>query len=199
MFSTIEAAWRRSRKADGGLETARVLDLYAGSGALGIEALSRGASRAVFVELARPALASLGENLRQLGLDAQATVLAAALERNLDRIVALGPFDLVLVDPPYADVADGKVARILATLLERGLLTDRALLVLEHASRDEAPSLPGVVEERSRRYGDTSVSLYVTSAAARDEGAAEDAGTAADDDATDDDASADDGSATSDA
>jgi len=156
----LEAALRRVGAGEAGLEGARVLDLYSGSGALGIEALSRGADHAVFVEQARPALTALGGNLRTLGLEGRATVLASSVERSLERAASSGPFDLVLVDPPYAQVADGTLGATLAALLERAVLEAPGLIVLEHASRDEAPSLPVVVAERSRRYGNTTVTVY---------------------------------------
>jgi 16S rRNA (guanine966-N2)-methyltransferase len=156
----LESARHRQGAEAAGLEGARVLDLYAGSGALGIEAVSRGAARAVFVEQARPALTALGTNLRSLGVESRATVLAASVERSLERIAALGPFDVVLVDPPYALVGDGRAGQALEALLERGVLAEAGLLVLEHASRDEPPSLPVVAVERSRRYGDTTVTAY---------------------------------------
>jgi 16S rRNA (guanine966-N2)-methyltransferase len=160
MFSMLESARHRQGAEAAGLEGARVLDLYAGSGALGLEALSRGAAHAVFVEQARPALASLETNLRSLGVESRATVLAASVERSLERIAALGPFDVALVDPPYALLGDGRAARALGALVERGVLAEAGLLVLEHASRDEPPSLPVVGVERSRRYGDTTVTAY---------------------------------------
>src|SRR5687768_885045 len=80
---------------------ARVLDLYAGTGALGIEALSRGAARAVFVETATPAAAALKQNIATLGLQASARVIIARAEKAAQPIVRAGPYDLVLVDPPW--------------------------------------------------------------------------------------------------
>lgn len=141
----------------GDLRGARVLDLFAGTGALGIEALSRGASSATFVERARPALAALRENLTTLGLLGEARVLAAPARRAA--VTLEGPFDLVFADPPYAILAE--VPPILASL--GACLSDDARLVIEHASRDAAPEIPGFVPEPSRRYGDATVTVYLAS------------------------------------
>ena len=84
----------------GAVTGARVLDLFAGTGALGVEAISRGAARAVFVESARPALAALRENLGALGLAESARVVPQLAERALGAVIAEGPFDLIFADPP---------------------------------------------------------------------------------------------------
>ena len=117
-----------------------VLDLYAGSGALGFEALSRGASRVVFVESRRPALDALRENARVLGVEPAVS--------------------LILADPPYALVHGGQAPRTLAALLAAGALAPGGVLVLEHASRTEPPSLEGLFLRECRRYGDTALSIY---------------------------------------
>jgi 16S rRNA (guanine966-N2)-methyltransferase len=147
----------------GPMDGLRVLDLYAGSGALGIEALSRGAERVVMVERSRPALDALRGNLAALGLQADATVVATSVERALVTIAQLGPYDLVLADPPYADVESGRVAPVLGPLLARaGVLAAAARVVLEHAARSEPPMLAAVGLLRTRSYGDTALSLYAT-------------------------------------
>jgi 16S rRNA (guanine(966)-N(2))-methyltransferase RsmD len=139
------------------VEGARVLDLYAGTGALAIEALSRGAASAVLVETARPALAALRENLAALGLSGEASVLAEPVGRAAARLVAEGgaPFDLVFADPPYDDVDDALAA--LESLLPA--LAPEARVVLEHASRrpPRPSSLLGLV--RARQYGDTTLAF----------------------------------------
>ena len=134
----------------------RVLDLYAGSGALGFEALSRGASRVVFVEMARPALTAIRENAEALSLADAVEVLALRVDRALTKD-ELGVFDLVLLDPPYADVKEKAFAEILAGAAKR--VADGGILVLEHASDDE-PSVPGLEVDRRRRHGDTTLSLF---------------------------------------
>jgi 16S rRNA (guanine966-N2)-methyltransferase len=145
---------------DDGGRGARVLDLYAGTGALGLEALSRGASAVVFVERSREALAALQANVAALGVQGRVKVVAGAVERA-GRALALadGPFDLVFADPPYADVKSGVAVRaILALAVPR--MTAGGLLVLEHASRDPAPGIDGLTGGEGRAYGDTTVTFY---------------------------------------
>ncbi len=137
---------------------AHVLDLFAGSGALGIEALSRGAASVVFVERAGPALGALRRNLRDLGVEAQGQVLATPVARAV-RGFAGRRFDLVFADPPYAVIGDAAATLTVLWKLDEAL-APAARLVVEHASRDPAPVIAGVVPERVRRYGDTSVSFY---------------------------------------
>lgn len=154
----------------GDIAGAVVLDLYAGTGALGIEALSRGALRAVFVESARPALAVLRQNLADLGLMGAATVLALPVERARDRILAEGPFDLVLADPPYALVAEA--AASLARLAAAGprFLKPAGSIVLEHAGRDAPPEVDGLVRAGARSYGEASLAFYELPVSAPGEG-----------------------------
>jgi 16S rRNA (guanine(966)-N(2))-methyltransferase RsmD len=138
---------------------AKVLDLYAGTGALGLEALSRGASQVVFVEERRPALVSLAENLAALGVGAETLVVSRPVERCRASIAAHFPFDLVLADPPYADIVGGQAIRAVEGLLE-GLLAPGGRLVVEHSSQGEAPSLAGLARRETRRYGDTCLSFF---------------------------------------
>ncbi|MCS6915446.1 MAG: 16S rRNA (guanine(966)-N(2))-methyltransferase RsmD [Myxococcales bacterium] len=140
----------------------RVLDLYAGSGALGIEALSRGADHATFVEQDAHAAAVLRRNLHELGLTGQARLIVAPVERALSRLG--GPFGWVFADPPY-------LGGLLGPLLERlgapgnGLLRDDSVVVVEHPGHSGAPVLHemcGVLCLRDRRcYGQTALSFYV--------------------------------------
>jgi 16S rRNA (guanine(966)-N(2))-methyltransferase RsmD len=136
-----------------------VLDLFAGSGALGLEALSRGAARAVLVEQARPALKALQANVRALGLADRARVVAAPAERALSRLAGEGErFGLAFLDPPYAG-DDG--ARALAALVAQGVLASGAWIVLERATRG-APlaAPPGYERAFERAYGDTTIGFY---------------------------------------
>ena len=131
------------------LEGTAVLDLFAGSGAMGIEALSRGAGQAVFVERRPEALAAIRANLATLGLEARATVVRAEAVGWLvgEKGAAAGPFDVVLCDPPYDfDDWDGLLERLPA-----------ALAVLE-SSRALAPPPPWEVV-RQKRYGGTLVTV----------------------------------------
>jgi 16S rRNA (guanine966-N2)-methyltransferase len=141
------------------VEGARVLDLFAGSGALGIECLSRGAESVTFVEKDRWALGVLRANVETLGVSAAATVLHGNAVRLLEgRVVPGGPFDLVFVDPPYAS---GLAALALALLSTRADLAPGALVVVEHA-RGEAPEAGGgaLARTRTERYGTTEVSFF---------------------------------------
>ncbi len=134
-----------------------VLDLFAGSGALGLEALSRGAASATFVERARPALIALRGNLAELAVGARARVVATDVAGFL---AAPGPgpaWTWIFLDPPYAA---GVVAATLAALPADRLTAD-AIVVVEHAHRDPHPERAGfLLRTDLRRYGDTSLSWY---------------------------------------
>jgi 16S rRNA (guanine966-N2)-methyltransferase len=142
-------------------EAPRILDLYAGSGALAFEALSRGASGAVLVEEARDAVAVIRQNARELAAEREIQVFDARVERALPKLQ--GPFGVVFLDPPYADVKTPSFAAILAAA--GALVAPDGALVLEHASTDEPPTVAGLELDRSRRYGDTTVTLYRAGAA----------------------------------
>jgi 16S rRNA (guanine966-N2)-methyltransferase len=139
------------------VEGARVLDLFAGTGALGIEAMSRGAGSAVLVEQAAPAVAVIRANLEALDLDDTVKVRRTRVETYL-RTQRDGPFDLVLLDPPYAAPV-GLVAGVLGRLA-RTALAPYAVVVVEAAARAEAPPWPpGLVPDPPRRYGETAIHL----------------------------------------
>lgn len=132
---------------------AAVLDLYAGSGAIGIEALSRGAARCTFVERGRPALDALRVNLQRTGLGAGARVVAGDVERFLEADGAAG-HDLAILDPPYAEGA------ILAPLLLiAARLPAAGLVVVKHFWRTEVPEAGGLAVVRVRRFGETSLTF----------------------------------------
>jgi 16S rRNA (guanine966-N2)-methyltransferase len=136
-----------------------VLDLYAGTGALGIEALSRGAERAVFVERSHASLAALRRNLRTLELDERARVVRGDVRSALRRLSGEGlRFDLVLADPPYAD---RELSAPLALLVSGRLLAPGATVVVERSRRHPLPSIEGLVSHESRRYGDTELEWLV--------------------------------------
>jgi 16S rRNA (guanine966-N2)-methyltransferase len=121
----------------GELAGRRVLDLFAGSGALGLEALSRGAGQAVFVERARAPAAQLRANLERLGLEQRAEVLCMDAQRFLRQ--ARPPFDLVFLDPPFADA---RLASVAAGLEAGGLLARDAWIYLERDAASDPPELP---------------------------------------------------------
>ncbi len=137
----------------------RVLDLYAGTGALGLEALSRGASAAVFVENDRAALRSLELNISRLGVGQRCTVIAGdAGGAGMRRAAALGPFALLLLDPPYR--IDQSAATSAVSGLDRaGALTEDVLVVYEHAASIMVASIDGLCESRTYTYGETAVTL----------------------------------------
>lgn len=140
----------------GALAGAVVLDLYAGTGALGLEALSRGAREAVFVESDRAALEVLRKNVDSLGEQARTRIVVGPVERCLPRVA--GPFTLLLCDPPYADLV--RAARVLSEIADEGALAEGALVVLEHASRDTPAEIPHLDRIEARTYGDTAISIY---------------------------------------
>ena len=136
----------------GDLSHLRVLDLYAGSGAVGLEALSRGASSVLLVESDARAAAVIKANIAALDLPS-AAVVTDRVERVLGRPPDGGTYDLAFADPPYA-VTGEAVARVL-TQLTTGWLTDGALVVVERATRSGPLDWPpGYVAGKSRRYGE---------------------------------------------
>jgi 16S rRNA (guanine966-N2)-methyltransferase len=138
----------------GTLDGARVLDLYAGSGAIGLEALSRGADQVRLVESDTRAAAVIKANITAVGLPG-ATLAVDRVERLLARPLAddNDHFDLVIADPPYA-VTEEAVTRVLA-LLQAGWLADDALVVIERATRSGPVDWPpGFLPGKSRRYGE---------------------------------------------
>ncbi|GAA3679409.1 16S rRNA (guanine(966)-N(2))-methyltransferase RsmD [Nonomuraea antimicrobica] len=138
-----------------GLRAARFLDLYAGSGAIGLEALSRGAAEAVLVESDPRAVRTIKANVQSLGLDG-ALVVADKVERWLGKPPGEA-YDIVFADPPYA-VSDEEVRVVLELLRDNGWLVDEGLVAFERESRGKPLMWPeGYVEERVRRYGEASV------------------------------------------
>jgi 16S rRNA (guanine(966)-N(2))-methyltransferase RsmD len=155
----------------GALTGARVLDLFAGSGALGIEALSRGAREAVFVESSREVVRTLEENLAALGLAGRARVVPRAAEPALRALAAAGErFELCFLDPPYAEALGAKLLRAIA---ESGLAPAGAVLVAETDRRHAPGPLPGLDLQLERRYGDTLITLYLVAPRAPEGGLAE--------------------------
>ena len=144
----------------GRLPEARVLDLFAGTGALGLEALSRGAARAVFVDENRQAVRLIQQNIALCGVQERAEVLAGPVQRVIRRLAgrfdAAAGFDLAFMDPPYGS---GELEKILARL--GCVMRAAALVVAEHHVKD---SLPERLEEwhrtGERKYGDTRISFF---------------------------------------
>lgn len=142
-----------------GAEPDRVLDLYAGTGGLGIEALSRWAERAEFVEQATSAAAVVCENLARTRYDDVATVHQVPVQAFIARAEpGTEPFDLVFLDPPYAD---DDIVAVLTSVGESPLIQSGTLVVLGHWPRLTPPETAGsLVQLRSRRHGDSCFTIY---------------------------------------
>ncbi|MEU6659808.1 16S rRNA (guanine(966)-N(2))-methyltransferase RsmD [Streptomyces sp. NPDC046821] len=137
----------------GPLDGEHVLDLYGGSGAVGLEALSRGAAHALLVEADAKAVRTIRENVKSLGLPG-AEVRAGKAEQIVQGPAPATPYDLVFLDPPYA-VADDDLREILLTLAAGGWLADEALVTVERSTRGGVFAWPDGFEAlRSRRYGE---------------------------------------------
>jgi len=147
---------------------ARILDLFAGTGAVGIEALSRGAARVVLVERDQAALRALRANLAALGAGrAAARVLAGDVLHLLPTVAAEeGPFDFVFIDPPYATTL---AARTLEILAATRVCRDGSEVIVQHSTRTVLPVVPGLVaHRRPRRFGDTALTFLKAQPAALD-------------------------------
>ncbi|MCC3770601.1 16S rRNA (guanine(966)-N(2))-methyltransferase RsmD [Streptomyces sp. UNOC14_S4] len=146
LFSTWESLF-------GPLAGARVLDLYGGSGAVGLEALSRGAAHTLLVEADARAVRTIRDNVRAVGLPG-AEVRAGKAEQVLAGPAPASPYDVVFLDPPYA-VGDEELREILLTLLVKGWLAEDALVTVERSTRGgEFPWPDGFEPLRARRYGE---------------------------------------------
>lgn len=150
MFSILESR--------GALQDASVLDIFAGSGALGIEALSRGASRVIMIDKSRQAAESIRKNLANTSFAANAEIMCSDFAVALERIRKTGSFfDLVLIDPPYTGGIHLK-----AIELASGLLAPGGLLLAETSSKLPLPDHAGNLSRSDRRvYGDTAIELFL--------------------------------------
>lgn len=143
----IREAWMSVLQND--IPGATVLDLFAGSGALGLEALSRGAARVTFVELAAAPLMALQANVEKLGADDEVEIVRADAHKYAAAL-APGAFDIALADPPYGRE---DAMRMVQAFARRPFAR---LLCIEHRARTTLPALPAA---RSRRYGDTALTF----------------------------------------
>ncbi|WBB70468.1 16S rRNA (guanine(966)-N(2))-methyltransferase RsmD [Micromonospora sp. WMMD812] len=149
LFSAIQA------EVD--LDGARVADLYAGSGAVGLEALSRGAAHVLLVESDPRAARVIRENIATLGAASSARLVTGKVATALAGGPDGEPYDVVFADPPYA-VPDAEISAVLAALVDRGWLGPDALVVVERSSRGTPLAwVPGITGGRSRRYGETTL------------------------------------------
>ncbi|MHC1727185.1 MAG: 16S rRNA (guanine(966)-N(2))-methyltransferase RsmD [Syntrophobacteraceae bacterium] len=136
---------------------ARVLDLFAGTGAMGLEALSRGAAFSVFVDQNAVAVRIIRSNIELCGARDRSRVVHEPAASAIQRLASKGElFDLIFMDPPYGKGYIGQALEALDVVAEKG-----ALLIAERHKRDEAPqSLGPWIKDRERRYGDTLIALY---------------------------------------
>lgn len=135
------------------VKDAYVLDAFAGTGAIGIEAISRGAKFTTFIERDRLAQKVLTENIEKLSITEDAKIIRASVSAWVETYD--GPkFDLIFADPPYHDPQFSTVVKLL------GLLNTNGLMVLSHTGRIESPTLPGVVVVDNRGYGDAALTYF---------------------------------------
>ena len=136
---------------------ARVLDVFAGTGAMGLESLSRGAARAVFVEQDRRAAALVDENATLCGARNRCAIIRDTAERALQKPIADDPFDVIILDPPYDFEPLAPIVSAAARHLASG-----GLIVLEHARRRAVPDAPGVRAMRTVFSGDSALTFLAT-------------------------------------
>lgn len=138
-----------------------VADIYAGSGALGFEAISRGAERVVFVESARPAQEAIARNATSLGIGDRTELIRAPLERARSALRRLGPYELVLTDPPWTDMDAAE--RALRTLLDEPLVVPGGRVVIGHPKGRpvELDDRCGLRLVDRRAWGDSAASFFV--------------------------------------
>jgi 16S rRNA (guanine966-N2)-methyltransferase len=156
---TIDRAREALFQILGPLDGAMTVDFYAGTGALGIEALSRGARHAVLVEADRSAIVAIRKNIERLGIAEEATIIARPVERCGAELARFAPIDLVLADPPWKD--SGPAAVLVARTVQE-LLSDDARLVLGHPSQEpvELPAELGFERVDIRKYGGSGLSFF---------------------------------------
>lgn len=141
------------------LPDARFLDLFAGAGGVGIEALSRGAREAVFVEIAPMALGSLRENLSRLGATGRARVVRQKVARAIEALRREGErFDLIFLDPPYGSALAGETLKSLA---DGALLAPDGVVTVQHLTKEPLPErLDALTAWKSRRFGETTLTFF---------------------------------------
>lgn len=143
----------------GDLEGAAFLDLYAGSGMVGMEALSRGAGRVVFVEAVRPRAKAIQDMIEKIGQGRKTVVYCGDAEMFLKACDQAGePFDIIFLDPPYGS---GEIEKLLPFIDEYGILDAQGTVLCEHAARMGVPESAGKLKLKKRyKYGDTMLALY---------------------------------------
>jgi 16S rRNA (guanine966-N2)-methyltransferase len=156
----VREALTSALSARDAIEHARVVDLFAGSGALGFEMLSRGASQVLFVERDARVAEHIRKSAQELAVEASVRVLREDIlkPRGQRAILAHGPFDLVLADPPYREAP--QAVQALTELCQGGLLAEGAVLLLEHAAKGQLNLPEAFAVLSSYRYGDTAVEIF---------------------------------------
>jgi 16S rRNA (guanine966-N2)-methyltransferase len=138
---------------------AHFLDLYAGTGAIGLEALSRGAADVVFVEENKPRAMKITDFIRRIGQEDRTAVYRETAESFLLKASeSARSFDIIFIDPPYAS---GEIAKVVPLIAESGILKDGGSMLVEHSSRKLLPEQVNDIRKvKSYKYGDTTVTLY---------------------------------------
>lgn len=137
------------------VEAAVLLDLYAGAGGIGIEALSRGAARVTFIDVSKESLAVIKQNVEQMGFGDRAEVVLSKTEAFLKK--PSGPYDIVFLDPPYAEA----MAPLLDLIAGSGILKSNSIVIAEHFKKQPSPENAGrLTLYRESRYGDTVLAFY---------------------------------------
>lgn len=156
---TIDRARQAIFNILGPLDDANVLDVYAGTGAMGIEALSRGARHATFVEADKEAIRAIRYNLERLGVLAEATLVETTVEKSGPRLEKRAPFDLVLADPPW-DIA--RDAGLVVAKLVKPMLAPGARVLLGHRTAEpvELPESTGLSLADRRKWGGSGMSFF---------------------------------------
>lgn len=141
------------------LEGKRVLDLFAGSGALGLEALSRGAEEVVFVDNSSVSLNLARKNLKKLGFETKGRMVKKEILRFLrsENEITFSGFDLIFADPPYGK---GLCQKLLGVLAEKNFLNTEGVLVMEHHKKEKIEEKKNFVLLQERKYGDTLISFF---------------------------------------
>jgi 16S rRNA (guanine(966)-N(2))-methyltransferase RsmD len=141
------------------IDQALFLDLYAGTGAVGLEALSRGAEKVFFVENSRIRAKAIMDYIHKLGLDDRASVYQEEAEAFLKRSVRTGlKFDIIFADPPYMS---GEIDKVLPYIGECNILKDEGCILVEHSSKAAlAENIQNIKMVKKYRYGDTMITLY---------------------------------------
>jgi 16S rRNA (guanine(966)-N(2))-methyltransferase RsmD len=143
------------------IDGARVLDLFAGAGALGIEALSRGAISVLFVDSSRTAKKTIEENLKQLEIGEHGQVFCSEVKKTIGALSQSGErFQVIFIDPPYGK---GMAEDSLQAIAQGSILSQDGIVLVEHDKREQIDDEYGILRlKTSKRYGDTRVSVFVT-------------------------------------